>query len=49
MGERVQLMDLTDYSVFELEIPEELRGKLEEGKEVPYYEVVGIRTLKPIK
>ena len=49
LGEKVQLMDLADYSVFELDIPEELKGKLKPGEEVPYYEVVGIKTLKPIK
>lgn len=49
LGERVQLMDLTDYSVFELDIPEEFKGKLKPGEEIPYYEVVGIRTIKPIK
>jgi translation initiation factor 5A len=48
-GDKVQLMDLTDYSMFELEIPEELKGKLNSGEEVNYFEVVGIRTLKPLK
>jgi translation initiation factor 5A len=49
VGERVQLMNLTDYSVFELPIPEELKGKLKAGEEVSYYEVLGQRTLKPLK
>jgi translation initiation factor 5A len=48
-GEKAQLMDLADYSMFELEIPEELRGKLNSGDEVNYFELVGIRTLKPLK
>jgi translation initiation factor 5A len=48
-GDRVQLMDLADYSMFELEIPEELKGKLKSGEEVNYFEVIGIRTLKPLK
>jgi len=47
--EKAQLMDLTDYSMFELEIPEELKGKLNAGEEVNYYEIIGIRTLKPLK
>jgi len=46
---RVQLMDMTDYSTFELEIPEELKGKLNPGEEVNYFEIGGIRTLKPLK
>ena len=50
LGEdKVQLMDLQDYSVFEVEIPEELKGKLEQGKEVNYFEIMGIKTLKQIK
>jgi len=48
-GNKVQLMDLSDYSVFELDIPEELKGKLNSGEEVNYFEVMKIRTLKPLK
>lgn len=49
IGEKVQLMDLNDFSTFELEIPEELKGKIEIGKEIQYFEVLGIKTLKQIK
>jgi len=50
LGEnRVQLMDLEDFSTFELDVPEELKGKLEIGKEIQYFEVMGIKTLKQIK
>ena len=48
-GDRVQLMDLSDYSMFELDIPEELKGKLNSGEEINYFELVGIRTLKQLK
>jgi translation initiation factor 5A len=48
-GDRVQLMDTADYSMLELEIPEELKGKLNSGEEVSYYELAGIKTLKPLK
>lgn len=48
-GDKAQLMDLSDYSMFELEIPEELKGKLNPGEEVNYFELAGIRTLKPLK
>lgn len=48
-GNRAQLMDLSDYSMFELDIPEELKDKLNSGEEVNYYELVGIRTLKQLK
>jgi len=48
-GDKAQLMDLTDYSMFELDIPEEMKGKLTAGGEIAYYEVIGINTLKPLK
>lgn len=48
-GNTVQLMDLEDYSTFELETPDELKGKLTAGEETTYYEVVGTRTLKSLK
>ncbi len=40
MGDTVQLMDLQSYETFELPIPEDLEGQLEEGGEVRYW-VVG--------
>jgi len=49
VGERVQLMDLTDYSNFELDIPEEMKGKLESGQEIMYYDIEGVRTLQAPK
>lgn len=49
VGEKVQLMDLNDYSTFELNIPEELIGKLNSGEEITYFEVNGLRTLKQLK
>ncbi len=49
IGDNAQLMDLTDYSVFELPIPEELKNQIKQGDEVAYYEVMGIKTLKQLK
>jgi translation initiation factor 5A len=49
VGENAQLMDLTTYEVFELPIPEEIKETIQPGKEVAYFEVVGIKTLKPLK
>lgn len=34
IGDSVQLMDSEDYSTYEAKIPDELKGKIEEGKEV---------------
>jgi len=49
VGDKVQLMDLTDYSVFEQDIPEEMKGTLKSGDEIAYFEVADIRTIKQIK
>ncbi|NCN39508.1 MAG: translation initiation factor IF-5A [Candidatus Aenigmarchaeota archaeon CG_4_10_14_0_8_um_filter_37_24] len=46
VGEKVQLMDMVDYSTFELDMPEEMKGKLESGQEIIYYEIQGVRTLQ---
>ena len=49
VGDNAQLMDMKTYEVFELPIPEELKDTLEAGKEINYFELVGIKTLKQIK
>lgn len=38
-GDFVQLMDLKDYSTFEVTIPPEFKGKLDSGKEVVYWKI----------
>jgi translation initiation factor 5A len=40
-GNVAQLMDTSDYSTFELAIPEELAGKVVPGVEVPYLQAMG--------
>ena len=40
-GSVAQLMDTSDYSTFELAIPEELEGKVNPGTEVPYLQAMG--------
>ncbi|MEM0480660.1 MAG: translation initiation factor IF-5A [Candidatus Aenigmatarchaeota archaeon] len=49
VGNKAQLMDLETYETLELEIPEEKFGKLKEGEETYYYEILGIKTLKELK
>ncbi len=44
-NEAVQLMDLGDYSTFEMKVPAELRERLEIGKEVTYIESMGRRKI----
>ena len=48
-GDKAQLMDLSDYSMFELEIPEERKNEIVAGNEIDYYEAAGRKTLKKIK
>lgn len=49
IGEKAQLMDLSTFEVFELEIPEERKEKIKQGEEIDYFEIVGIKTLKEMK
>lgn len=45
-GNVAQLMDMETYETFELEIPEELKDKIEPGKEVMYLESLGKRKIE---
>ncbi len=40
-GDVVQVMDMADYSTLELKIPDELKGKIEAGKEISYLIAMG--------
>ncbi len=44
-GNTVQLMDMTDYSTFELPIPDELKDRVKVGEEIVYIESMGKRKL----
>jgi len=41
----VHLMDMETYETFECSIPEDLKGKLSEGDEITYWEVMGKKIL----
>jgi len=43
------VMDTESYETFDLVIPDELKGKLSEGMQVLYWEVMGQRVMKQIK
>lgn len=45
-SDSVQLMDMETYETFEASIPEGLKGRLSEGQEILYWEVMGKRILK---
>jgi translation initiation factor 5A len=40
-GDVCQVMDMADYATLELKIPEELKGKIEAGKEISYLMSMG--------
>ncbi|MGC9122747.1 MAG: translation initiation factor IF-5A [Thermoplasmata archaeon] len=45
MGDVVQIMDTETYETFELPMPEELKGQLQQGQQVQYWEVMGKRKI----
>lgn len=45
VGSEVQLMDLENYQTFNLPLPEELEGQLDEGQEIMYMEAMGKRKI----
>ncbi|MCD6403336.1 MAG: translation initiation factor IF-5A [Candidatus Aenigmarchaeota archaeon] len=49
IGDKAQLMDLTDFTTFEVDIPEDMKDKVKQGEEITYYEVMGYKTIQQIK
>jgi translation initiation factor 5A len=49
IGSKAQIMDMIDYSVMEMDIPEERKDKIKQGEEIEYFEVLDIKTLKELK
>lgn len=45
MGDKVQLMDMETYETFNMDIPDEFKGKLENGKEIQYLQAMGKRKI----
>ncbi len=41
MGESAQVMDLENYETFDAIIPEEVKGKIQQGGEVQYWIIMG--------
>ncbi len=48
-GDLAQLMDLGDYSMFECSVPEELKDKIQPGREVEYWEIGNRKMIKNVK
>jgi len=48
-GNTAQLMDLGNYSMFEVEMPEDLKAKVQAGGEVEYWEIGSRKMIKQAK
>ncbi|MBS3140038.1 translation initiation factor IF-5A [Candidatus Woesearchaeota archaeon] len=48
-GTTANAMDLETYETFDMEIPEELKAEVKEGKEVLYWTIMGGRVIKQVK
>jgi len=48
-GDSAQLMNPTSYEMFELPIPDELKGQVEAGKEIEYMETMGKRMMQRVR
>lgn len=46
IGNSAQLLDLSSYETFEVQIPLELRGEVEEGDEVEYTQALGRKKME---
>ncbi|TAJ43830.1 translation initiation factor IF-5A [Methanofollis fontis] len=44
-GNTVQLMDIKDFAMFEMVVPDDVAATMEAGKEVPYIEALGKKKL----
>lgn len=44
-----QVMDMESYQNFDIEIPEELKDEIEEGKKVLYWEIMDHKMIKEVK
>lgn len=48
-GDSVNVMDSESYETFNLDIPEELKDEITEGKEVLYWVLMGLKVIKQVK
>jgi translation initiation factor 5A len=48
-GNHANVMDSESFETFDLEIPEELAADIAEGKNVLYWELMGLKVMKQIK
>ena len=47
-GDKASVMDVESYETFDIDIPEEFKGKVQEGMQILYWDV-GIKLMKGVK
>lgn len=48
-GNKANVMNTETYETFEMDIPEELQGQVQEGSEVLYWQIMGMKVMKQVK
>ncbi|MGM5481307.1 MAG: translation initiation factor IF-5A [Nanobdellota archaeon] len=48
-GDMVNVMDMETYETFDLPIPEDLKGEVQEGATVVYWEILDDKVIKQVK
>ncbi|HLD00142.1 MAG TPA: translation initiation factor IF-5A [Candidatus Nanoarchaeia archaeon] len=47
-GNQANVMDMSTYETFDLEIPEEMKNEIKEGVEVLYWVLMGLKVIKQV-
>ena len=45
----VNVMDMTTFETFDLDIPEEFKGQMKEGSQLTYWRLMGQKVIKQVK
>ena len=48
-GNNAQIMDMADYEIFDIPIPEELKDKIAQGKEISYWVVMEKKMIMEVR
>ena len=48
-GDKCNIMDMETFETFDIDIPEEFKDEVAEGKEILYWTIMGSKVLKQVK
>ena len=48
-GDKANVMDMETYETFDLEIPDEFKGQVNDGVEILYWGLMGVKVIKQVK